>query len=369
MKVECITHKNIKDYLISERYRNSEVLPISRHRGISHFQNPKAQSEDVLLINIYDDEKLVAYLGLLPDDIFFDEKKVHVGWLSCMWVAPSSRGKGLAKKLLKTAWENWNNNLIVTEFTPEAEGLYKRTGYFESLTFRNGIKCYHRLNLAEFLPKKNKNWNHVRFLLQIGDSIFNSIFSLKNRIFRGRLTQDIIVKQVDKIDEEILTFIQPFQKSAFTKKTKEDFDWQANFPWIINSVEAREDQKRYYFSSFAKRFKIVYLKFFKEEKLIGFLILTIRDNALRIPFVYFDEKNDAIARGITAHILNFMTVEKLNTIHISNKVLTENILSEKHNFFLIRKMNKECFISNKIMENVPHHSVNLQDGDGDAAFT
>ncbi len=369
MTVECIAHKDLKSYLISPRYLKSEVLPISRHRGLSHLHNPHALPDDVLLINIYIERKLVAYLGILPDNFFLNKEKIHLGWLSCLWVAPNSRGKGLAKKLLNTAWEKWNHNLILTDFTPQAEALYKRIGYFDLLTSREGIKCYYRLNLTDFLQKKNEQWRYLKMILQLSDTIFNFCFSLKKLMFKEKINQKITFQESSIIDTDILEFIHPFKEDTLSKKNEKDFNWLMEFPWIQNSMEAKEDQKRYYFSSFAKHFQVIYLKIYSENKLCGFLILTIKDDALKIPFVFFNDEDYSLVKEITSYIINLLKTKKLSTIHISNPSIRKCLLNKRHTFFLVRKFKKKCLISKTLIERIPNSNFYFQDGEGDAAFT
>ena len=63
-------------YIKSERFLNAPVLPISEHRALSQIKNPKALKDDVLLLLTYDNEKLIGYLGILPDDIFLNETQL-----------------------------------------------------------------------------------------------------------------------------------------------------------------------------------------------------------------------------------------------------------------------------------------------------
>ena len=88
-----------------------------------------------------------------------------------MWVNPNLRGRGIAKQLLQTAFEKWDHKILVTEFTPEAKGLYDRSQNFVDLKTNNGLRCYLRFDLQEIVPKKNERAVVLKPLLKIIDGI------------------------------------------------------------------------------------------------------------------------------------------------------------------------------------------------------
>ena len=367
--VECILHKDLERYLKSDRYLSSRFLPITRHRGISHVNNPHAKPDDLVLINIYIDGKLEAYRGFLPDTFLINGKETHVAWLSCIWVNPKMRGKGLAKQIMKTTWEYWGENLFSTTPSTNAKSLYLGTGKFEILELENTLKCHRRLNLALFLTRRNHKWEKFNWLLKVADSCFNSIWNLKSLFFRKKYPAPFLIKEISKMDDKTFKFIQPFRVNSLVNKTIEDYHWHINFPWLKNTEEAKVDQERYFFSSYAERFGTTNYQFFENNQLVAFITITIRNGELKVPFIFFDEKNSTLAKSITNHLFQVMKKEKITTIATSNKILKELILKRKHEFFLIQNVAREYMISKKIQSELNGNIFTLQDGDGDAVFT
>src|SRR5690606_13475622 len=154
MELREFTPKNLAEFLSSEEYKTMPVVPISRHRALSHIKNPRVSENDVILVLATVEGKMAGYLGVFADYIFLNEQKEKAGWLSCMWVDPEVRGQGIAKKLLNRVLERWENRILVTEFTPAAKGLYDRFGQFQDLKISEGLRCFLRFNLDELLPKK-----------------------------------------------------------------------------------------------------------------------------------------------------------------------------------------------------------------------
>ncbi|MFT7589432.1 MAG: GNAT superfamily N-acetyltransferase, partial [Limisphaerales bacterium] len=149
-----VSKAELNDFVNSDLYKNLNELPISPWRAQSYGAHPRGEATDIILFLAWTDKtqsKLAAYLGVFPDYFYLNEKKWKVGWLSCMWVDPACRGKGVAKEFMKMAFKSWNGNIAVTEFTPAAEGLYNKTKKFGKLHQSNGLRAYLRAYGAEII--------------------------------------------------------------------------------------------------------------------------------------------------------------------------------------------------------------------------
>ncbi|MCB0668065.1 MAG: GNAT family N-acetyltransferase, partial [Saprospiraceae bacterium] len=143
IELKTYNRSTLEEFINLPEFSALPFLPISYHRAISHIQNPRADRDDVLLILAYDHSEMVGYLGVLADWIFDENNhQSKCGWLSCMWINPLSRGKGISKKLVAKALETWNKKILVTEFTAPARGLYDSTGAFKDLQIKEGVRHY-----------------------------------------------------------------------------------------------------------------------------------------------------------------------------------------------------------------------------------
>ncbi|MEL6841973.1 MAG: GNAT family N-acetyltransferase, partial [Bacteroidota bacterium] len=132
--IQTLNAAALRAYIFSDTFDQTPVLPISRHRALSHLANPRLRPDDVIMIFAHSDEgELVGYLGVLPDEIYLNGKQDRGGWLSCMWVNPITRGQGIGGKLVQAALNAWQGRILVTEFTPAAKRLYDRTEAFVDL--------------------------------------------------------------------------------------------------------------------------------------------------------------------------------------------------------------------------------------------
>ena len=65
IKIRDITIGGLRDFIESPEYKQMPVIPITRHRGVSHIHNPMAGSDDKILFLAYD-EKIRIYQRKFP---------------------------------------------------------------------------------------------------------------------------------------------------------------------------------------------------------------------------------------------------------------------------------------------------------------
>ncbi len=182
IEIRALNKAGLGDYLASKEFSTGAFIPISSHRAKSHLKNPRATSDDIIMLLAYAQEVLVGYLGVLPDWIFEGDGTRHkCGWLSCMWIDPTYRGRGISKKLVGAALDHWDQKILVTEFTTAAKGLYDKVGAFKDLQTLKGIRLYRRFDLAKFLPPKKAIYQKNKNILTLVDRVANAIFDLRFR--------------------------------------------------------------------------------------------------------------------------------------------------------------------------------------------
>ncbi len=344
------------------------VIPVSRHRAVSHSHNPMADGDDKILFLAYDKDRFVGYLGAMPDELFKGDQRLKVAWLSCMWVDSSQRGKGIAPVLLKHAHQCWDGNLLITNFIPVAKRAYDKTELFTGFKSLPGIRGYLRFNFAGILTAKKPGLKKIGWLLKAADWILN----FPNEIRLLRWYPKTSLKQVNfeylhDIDDETMEFIREKSIQQLCPRSREFFQWLFRFPWILNAPFKDLNNHRYAFSANIKDFNQHYVKVYDSSyKLIAFMILTYREAHLKTPYVFCDEADaKLVMRIIYAHALK-LGIRTISTYH---PFLRAAVLSSKNPFILTRKMDYKILISQDLLNRLGNtEDFILQEGDGDAAF-
>jgi len=372
MLIKKIYQKDLQEFIESGEYQKSTYLPISRIRGLSQIKNPKAKPEDLLLVMIFENDEMQAYLGILPDELHFKDengqiKKEHAGWLSCIWVNPEKRGKGYAAALIKTVLEAWDKRILATEFTTAAKALYDKTEQFIDLSKPEGIRAYLKLNLSYLLISKNREkWSKFKLLLNLTDSLANLFLKLR-LLFIAK--KKVNYNLVSEFDAEMEDFINKHREAnELTGRTIEDLKWMINNPWLKSGAKPDEESKRYHFSSVADFFAFKIMKVYDtNNKIAAILLLSVRDKNLKIPYAYLSPSSEGIS--ILA-VEQFMREQKLDMLTLFHPKLVNAFRQCSSACFMIRKMRRHFIISKEFEADLTSSkSISLQDGDADAAFT
>lgn len=357
----------LQSYIYSEAYYTAPFLPISQQRALSHIANPAATDEDILLILVLENEVLVGYLGILPDTIHVSETQIDkFGWLSCLWIDDSQRGKGLAKQLVQKAFEYYDFKIAVRDFTPEAKKIYDKTGQFNDLLIKYGIRLYLRADFKNLLPPRKGIWAKLLPLWRITDKCFNFIFDNRFFLYKYPLSK-LKIQYTHSIDSEMAAFIAKHNTNDLFKRNADELNWVLRYPWLLEMPAADEWSKKYHFSYYNRSFANYTLRITNQKgQIVGCMLFSKRDDNLKLPYCFYEKEYiDEIVRiilQINIH-LNISTFTVYHTEIVKK-------LQEMRTPAFYKKTIKKHVILGKIfnLEHIDNIYTN-QDGDGDGAFT
>lgn len=366
MVIEYLSYnkENLLEYVESDEYLIAEHVAISQHRAISQYLNPRCRAEDILMIMAWDGITLAGYLGILPDDLYLtNEKTIHLGWLSCLWVNPKYRGKGLAANLLKSALEAYDNNIILTEFTPDAGKLYEKSGHFVLLKCIDGKRYYYRFCLSALLPQKNKIFRRLKPFLKLVDNVINSIGDL--RFTMGAFpAETVFFSRIFKPRNIGETFPKASSHRSSFRRTSVDFDWIASHPWIVHKDEKFRYSERYYFSAVDPSFENLFYQSKGDEG--EFIWLTYRNSHLKSAYMHYhhaDHVKITLEKILRSGRVDYFTTYDDKMINILDKLKVKPIFS--------KQIQRRYMVSRHLMDRIVeyHHEIEIEDGDGDCIFT
>lgn len=355
--LKTFNRRELEDFISSGDFQQYDFLPITRHRALSHIQNPKVSDKDVLLILAFYEEKLIGYVGCFPDNFTIDGKEIRYAWLSTLYVNPEYRKKRPAKALLKRVFEEYEGRIAITEFTKEAEALYNIMGVFEYVFPKEGKRYYFRTDAAKMIPEKKPGTKPLRPLFQILDVAANGLISIKNLTASK---PDFKYEVLDQIDKESVDFINGFSG----RRDADEINTFINHPWVL---EGKKDEK-YFFSSFAEIFKYFWIKIFDQNnKLTSCFLLQLRDGYLKIPYLFADGNLDEVVRFLQ----DFIVSHKVKGFTSYQTLLNKEIQQSKvFSPIYERDFKREYLFHKNLLELLPDHfEPNYQDGDGDCMMT
>ncbi|MBK9737296.1 MAG: GNAT family N-acetyltransferase [Saprospiraceae bacterium] len=366
IEIKRLNKTSLHSYVHSSAFQTSAVLPISYHRAMSQILNPAVKDEDILLLLTYFDDILVGYLGVLPDDIYHEnELPTHIGWMSCLWVDPNHRGKKIAQNLIHACFEAWSGKILLTEFTPDAARLYEKMGLFQHFYSNIGKRWYIRSSMVYIFPLKWEMFKRQLKILNLIDSSINYFFQII-QIFKKSQKLNYKIEILSNIDTEVCKLITDSFKHQTFRRDCASLDWIIQNPWIIKSPLKDDMAKKYHFTSSEKQFETKPIKILnKSGKLTACIVITIRNGHLRMPYCFHSGDLECIRE-----VLNyFIILDKVHTCTIYNKEVNEHFVQHKLVNCFSKNVVRTYLISKSLFETIKILDPNIQDGDGDCAFT
>jgi hypothetical protein len=319
--------------------------------------NPRCEDEDVLLAAVYNDGRLIGYLGVLPDMIFYNNSGYKCGWLSCFWVDENSRNEPVAATLLLRMMEAWDYRIMITNFVPNLVTLYLKSGMFLPPLTMDGFRGYLRSNLAEILPPKSRWFSRITLILRFSDHIINTITDIRFLWITQKATDYSMPESMDEMDERFLSEQNVF---SLTRRGAVDLQWIMNYPWIKES-DPDDESRRYYFSSVSRKFRYRIIRISTNDTISAWAFICIRNQHLTVPYVFsISGYND-----LADIFINLMIKEKLGRITVYQPGLVK-AFTERRLPFLFKKEIQKPYIFSKRLKDVA--VLKFNDGDGDCAF-
>ncbi len=360
MEIVQLNRQQLSDFIHSDEYKTIPHVPVSFHRGISHINNPRANEDDILLILVYEKE-LTGYLGIIPDLVYINNVPEKMGWMSCIWIHPKTRGKGIAKLLTQTAIEVYNNKIFCTEFTPQAEALYNKLGKFDALINKTGVRIYRRSCFQTVLPARYPKTSFLFPLLSLYDTTINAFHDIfLNK--RHKYSKNYTIEFPPTPEESCFYLAENLQKNELTQRSEKEFYWFYNYPWIKETPAPTAESKRYHFSSEARSFKTITVKIKQSIELVAFLIVIIREKHMKTPYIYVKPGHETVVAETINNLMHEHKTEILTTYQNSVTIHFNKCISYLHSKRITRKYLQSKGFNLSITETM------LQDGDGDCGF-
>jgi hypothetical protein len=362
METRTYNRRELSDFISSEAFSSLEDIPISKHRAVSQINNPRASGDDVLLVVQFDGEKMVGYLGILPDRMYKGDEPVKMAWLTSFWIHEDYRGKRIKSILFDKATGLWDQKVLITNLIPWTVAIYEKTGIFQPARDKIGIRGYLRADLAVILPPKKKWFETMKPLLKVTDFVINSFGDVRFWFFKGYDHGDIRVEQMNHIDQAMADFIDAHNKSFWHRRGKEELEWIMQNPWVLEDNKGNQDSSGYFFSTTSKRFFYRLVRFTSGNRITGLVLLCIRNSNLTVPFVFADRE---CLDEIAGELVNTMLSQKLKTVTTFQEGLACALKKLNRSFIFMKKIKRTYFIAKKLDF---ANTLDFQDGDGDCAF-
>ena len=364
--LRLLNSSGLEDFINSKEFCELKNIPITRHRAISHINNPQAGKDDILLILAMKNDQIAGYLGILPDELHFASgKSDKCGWFSCLWVDNASRGEGIAQSMINKALEVWDHKILVADYTPPSKKLYDKSNAFNHPLIMEGLRLYIRMDLFQLLPPKNKLFKLVKPFWKCWDVLTNSLLDQRFLFSKNELDETRL-EYVSKIADEINEFIIKKQDNQPFKRRMKEFNWILKYPWILSDPLANIKGQKYHFTSSEKDFGFYGLSLRNPgQEMVAFLLFVKRNHALKLQYGYFEQ----VALNEVIDVIKFLILKyKICTFTTFHPVLINYFNEHKTIALYKKKIKRSYLVSSAFNPDFPTSGIEIQAGDGDCVF-
>lgn len=358
MELHKVKLKDLSGFINSDFYKNQKIKPISPKRALSYINNPNGDPQDTVLYYFLKEKKIIAFRTIWADIINDNDNLIKFGWLSGNWVSHEYRGKGLAKRIFKEIFSDWNGKLMFSNYSPE--GLKSNKNDFNVVYKHRGIRAYYSVSLKKIL--KNRDGKKIlKFLSPVVDTFVVLLSKFLKIFYSTEMTSEYLFKLMDRLDEDCMEYVENNKADHFFKKGAKEFLWMFSYPWVTNNKS--DEIPEYPFSSYAKEFYYKVVKIFRNENFVGFFIFSVRDGYLKFLYSYFEIKYIEI---VAKWLKNYVIANNLEVITIYNEELSILLRKKSFPFLYIKDFQMNIYGTFTLPQNL---KMKVQDGDGDYFFT
>lgn len=333
-------------------------LPFTKLRLAQYLANPIAEDDDILWLMAFINERIVGYLGVIPDRIKIDDQVDKFGWPTSWWIDPEHRGSGLADRLMQRLAELYPR-MAANSGTPRALEKLQQSGLMQ--IYGKRPRTWYFLNLnASVLHDFKRDGKLVMDILPVLRLIGSTISKFRLKKWLATSAAPVLkVDLLDKPDIGALVTLKDLWQNDFTYKDATSFVWQNSNPAFAPRLKGVESLKSTYFGNNGYHNMSFQVLLHHGDKPVGWLSMVISDGVLKLPFIYL---KPGYERGLLDLLAKICLSNGVDVIYSQSSSLLEQM--DKHGFpCLFRKSYKMKLLISKSLAALPKGRI-LQDGDG-----
>lgn len=359
-EIKKIRLKELKVFVTSELFQKFNTIPVSPLRADSYLQNPNAKPDDIVLYLAFVNNELVAFRSIFAGVAQTAPKIMRFGWCSGNWVHPGFRRRGFSEMLLREAYSDWDKKLMFTNYAPESEKLYLKTGWFKPVYAFKGARAYLFPKTKKLVKTRKRNilFNALIFITDIGMGVLSMI---RIGFFRDRRHSGIVFNEIDFPDEQCFKVFEKNKTKHFFSRGEDEFRWILEHPWL--STQKADFCENYPFSSYAESFYYKFVKIFVEDEFVGLLVFSVRNGHLKTLFFWIDGEPE---EEITRYLKSFCAKNRIEILTVYNNKIARHLIANRFPFLYVKKYGQQIYST---FEAGDGNMTVFQDGDGDVVFT
>ncbi len=349
--IHTIRKKDVASILEDKQFWKQKSVPSTPQKLQALAQNPLIQEDTpILYYGTNEQKEIISYLNVVGGQVN-DSQNTSILMMSSWWSHPEV--KGIGKKLMLQALEDYDGKVISHLFNPKTLKIYERTNQFDifrtydlfyiKLDFNNNSKIQKISNQFKVLDKQYHNNLTSKFINDL---------------------ENIQVNFIQEIDQETQDFLQKYYANNVLKREKESLDWMKRYPWLSNNpLQEIELKSPYFFKQSSNYFQLFYVKIYKEGKMAGFLVINVNGDIMKVGY-YYSELEDKECADFLLFLAYRLKVKLCITME-------ENILKyvKQSNFYQGYSISERSTVKGKNLDWTAISNKTIHMGDGEFLCT
>tara|TARA_R110002012_G_scaffold283304_2_gene473587 strand:+ start:34531 stop:35619 length:1089 start_codon:yes stop_codon:yes gene_type:complete len=308
IEVIGITKKILREAIEKNTYWKDTIAPLPKSKAQWLVDNERIAEEDYCGVIALDNEKVCAFIYMIPDLLNKNSAKVY--WMIDWWVQEQYKNTVLGTYIYNQAVQLAGNQILVKAYTENVKAFYEKQD-FKVIASRLRYTLFFSLD-ASILMARFTFLKPFRFFVKALDAITATCVRQINSFKLGQKTKALHYEYISEVDEETWSMLKPSFENDLILKTKDYINWQINNNQYIQTPIAHKTPRKTLQTGMSPNIYLHNVKILWGEKIIGFLSYTVNYNEFNVKYFIVDKESnyelcvDALLENLIKSKRNFI---------------------------------------------------------------
>jgi hypothetical protein len=355
-EVKAITKSTLREAIENNTYWKNGMAPIPKSKAIWLLANDRIQEDDYCGVIGYENEKIIAFIYMIPDFLNTGKPIKKIYWMLLWWVDNTLTNTIIGTYMYNEAVNFANKQIIIKAYAETASDFYNKQPY-KIIASKLRHTLFFSMDTSMLLGRF-PFLKALKPLLGIIDNLSYHVLKLINRAKLKKRTNTLTYEYINDIDNDTWAFLEPLCKNDLILKTKDYMNWQISNTQFTQTPTSKH---RYFAlqAGLSSNIHIHNLKIVKDATIIGFISYIVNYNECNVK--YFLTKSPLYYNDCVDALMEHLYASKSKFIFTDDTPLADAI-SQRFSMIYSHRVMKNSLAHQSI--DLDMTSVNLYDRDG-----
>ncbi len=291
LQVIALTKNELQQALDENRYwKGNGKSAISKNKVHWILDSPRLEDNDYCLVLGLADDKMVAFIHVLPDYLNIDnEKERQVYWMIEWWVAKKFINTVLGTYVFNEALRVTGKKVLIKSYAENVAGFYGKQA-FTPILERKRNTIFFGLN-PDVIIGKFSFTRHFKFFLKTANRMVYGIIAFFNSRKIKKSTSRLTYEYCNKLDNETWSFIKPLCNNDLILKTKDYINWHIDARQYQITPVSNKLKVKAHIRGYSYNINLYNIKICRADEIIGFISMLNFNDEIYLKYFLTTEDN------------------------------------------------------------------------------